>query len=138
MNWLLFQLQTFILTGLTGIAAGFIFHYYLLTIRKARIGKYFLYILDLILWIFILIMVFAAMLFINQGEIRFYVLLTLLAGVIVYFRCLSARLTNFIAQGASGTIFIVASFSHLAGIIPGWLKKILKPVKEEPPLPPLT
>jgi hypothetical protein len=45
-NSLLNQLQTFILTGLTGVAAGFIFHYYQLTVRKARIGKYFLYILD--------------------------------------------------------------------------------------------
>lgn len=85
MNSLLNQLQTFILTGLTGVAAGFIFHYYQLTVRKARIGKYFLYILDFIWWIFILLLVFAAMLLINQGEIRLYIILTLFAGVILYF-----------------------------------------------------
>lgn len=136
MNGLLFQLQTFILTGLTGIAAGFIFHYYQLTIKKARIGRYFLYIMDLIWWIFILLMVFAAMLLINQGEIRFYIILTLLAGVIVYFHYFSSRLARLVEQGARGTIFIIASFSRIAGILPHWLKKMLAARKKSPPPPP--
>lgn len=136
MNSLLFQLQTFILTGLTGVAAGFIFHYYQLTVRKAGIGKYFLYILDFIWWIFILLMVFAAMLLINQGEIRFYIILTLFAGVSLYFYFLSARLTRIVDQGAKGTVFIVASFSRLAGIIPGWMKKWLLSRKKTSPPPP--
>lgn len=136
MNGLLFQLQTFILTGLLGIIAGFIFHYYQLTIRKARIGKYFLYVLDFILWIFMLTLVFAAMLLINQGEIRLYILLTLLAGVIVYFRCFSARLAKLVSKGASGTVFIVASFSRILGAPPGWIKSLLKAVKKKPHLPP--
>ena len=138
MNGLLFQLQTFFLTGLTGIAAGFIFHYYQLTIRKARIGKYFLYIMDLIWWVFILLIIFAAMLLINQGEIRFYIILTLLAGVIVYFHFFSARLAKIVEQGAQGTIFIIAYFSRIAGILPDWLKRILaaRKASSHPPPPP--
>lgn len=138
MNGMLSQLQTFILTGLTGIAAGFIFHYYQLTVRKARIGKYFLYIMDFIWWIFVLLIIFAAMLLINQGEIRFYIILTLLAGVILYYYGFSARLSRIVDQGARGTIFIVASFSRVAGIIPGWLKKLRadKKASTPPPLPP--
>ena len=135
MNSLLNQLQTFILTGLTGVAAGFIFHYYQLTVRKARIGKYFLYILDFIWWIFILLLVFAAMLLINQGEIRLYIILTLFAGVILYFYFFSARLIRIVDQWAKGTVFIIASFSRLAGIIPGWLKIWLASRKKTSPPP---
>lgn len=136
MNGLLFQLQTFILTGLLGIIAGFIFHYYQLTVKKARLSKYFLYILDVILWIFMLTLVFAAMLLINQSEIRLYIVLTLLAGVIVYFRCFSARLSKFVSKGASGTVFIVASFSRLLRPPLAWIKNLFKAIKKKPPLPP--
>ncbi len=136
MNGLLFQLQTFFLTGLIGVTAGFIFHYYQLTIRKARIGKYFLYIMDLIWWILILLVVFAAMLLINQGEIRFYIILTLLAGVIVYFYYFSARLTKVVEQGAQGTIYIIAYFSTIARILPDWLKKIIAARKTSSRPPP--
>lgn len=136
MNGLFSQLQTFILTGLLGIIAGLIFHYYQLTVRKARLSRYFLYILDIILWIFMLTLVFSVMLLINQGEIRFFILLTLLAGIIVYFRFFSSRFANLVSKGASGTVLIVASFSRLLSPPLVWLKKLLKKIKKNPPPPP--
>lgn len=135
MNGLLFQLKTFIFTGLLGLMAGFIFHFYQLTIRKARIKKYLLYILDIILWIFMLTMVFSAMLLINQGEIRFFFLLNLLAGVIIYFACFSSRLASLVLKGATGTVFIIASFSRLLKPPFKWLKNLPQKIKKPPPPP---
>ncbi|MDD3023136.1 MAG: spore cortex biosynthesis protein YabQ [Syntrophomonadaceae bacterium] len=90
MSGLLTQFKSFGLTLVLGVLAGGIFHYYQLTIRKARVSRYFLYVIDLILWIFMLLLVFASMLLINQGEMRLYVLIALLGGILIYYHYFSS------------------------------------------------
>lgn len=86
---LLAQIQAFLLTSVLGIIAGLLFHYYQLTIRSLRVGKYPLYAMDVVVWIIMLIVIAAALLIINQGEMRVYVFLALLAGGLVYYKCLA-------------------------------------------------
>lgn len=90
MPGLLSQIEAFSLTLLLGIVAGGIFQYYQLTIRNVHPGKYFLYLLDFILWLFLILLVFLCMLLINQGEMRVYVLIALIIGVAIYY-CLLWR-----------------------------------------------
>lgn len=104
MSGLLTQLKSFGLTLILGILAGGIFHYYQLTIRKARVGRYILYIIDLILWIFMLLLVFGSMLLINQGEMRLYVQIALLAGIIVYYYYFSASFYEAQSRMAQSTV----------------------------------
>jgi len=86
---LLAQIQAFLLTSILGIIASLIFHYYQLTIRSMRVGRYPLYAMDIILWIIMIIMIAAALLMINQGEMRVYVFIALLVGGLVYYKWLS-------------------------------------------------
>jgi len=85
------QIQAFGLTLVLGLITGVIFHYYQLFIRQARVGRYSLYLMDLVLWLLIITLVFWAMIWINQGEVRFYILVALLTGILIYFHTLSGR-----------------------------------------------
>ncbi len=89
---LLAQIKTFFLTLLLGLLAGIIFHYYQLTIRSLQAGKYVLYLLDLFLWIIMILLISLGMLLINQGELRIYFFLILLAGSFIYFKLLAGSL----------------------------------------------
>jgi len=89
---LLAQIEMFFLTLLLGLLAGIIFHYYQLTIRSLQAGKYVLYLLDLFLWILMILLISLGMLLINQGELRIYFFLILLAGSLLYFKLLASSL----------------------------------------------
>ena len=84
MSELLFQIQSFVLTMVLGVVAGMVFQFYQLLVRRARVGKYSLYLMDFFLWMLMILLIFAAMLFINQGEMRVYVLVALVAGILIY------------------------------------------------------
>jgi len=86
------QIQAFLLTFFLGAIAGLIFHYYQSTIRSLRIGRYLLYLMDFILWIIMIVIIGAALLVINQGEMRVYVFIALISGGGLYYKCLSQRL----------------------------------------------
>jgi len=130
------QIEAFFFTLILGILAGLIFHYYQLTIRTARIGKYSLYVLDFILWIFMIFLVFIAMLIINQGEMRIYVLIALLTGILIYYRNFSPRLEPLLYKGSQSTIAILSTVAKniIRPII--WLlnrvKTVIDKIKEKP------
>ena len=86
------QIQAFLLTFFLGAIAGLIFHYYQSTIRSLRIGRYLLYLMDFILWIIMIVIIGAALLVINQGEMRVYVFIALICGGGIYYKCLAQRL----------------------------------------------
>jgi len=100
------QIEAFLLTLFLGVLSGLIFHYYQLTVRYARIGKHLLYILDFVLWIFMIFLVFMVMLIINQGEMRVYVLIALLIGIIIYYRSFSSRLEPLLYKGSQKAILV--------------------------------
>lgn len=132
------QIQAFTLTLLLGLITGGIFHYYQLFIRNAKVGRYSLYIMDFFLWILIITLVFWAMIYINQGEIRFYVLIAMLMGILIYFRVLSSRFDGLLSKTARRN---VKAFTYLSGRIhqvlsgtKAFLKRLVKkPVSPPPP-----
>ena len=105
------QIKAFLLTYLLGIIAGFIFHFYQLMIKNRRVGKYSLYLMDLVLWIAMIVLVFTALLLINQGEMRIYVFIALLAGIISYYKCIAG--------------YTQKPLSFTAGILVAIIKKTL-------------
>ncbi|MDD3270331.1 MAG: spore cortex biosynthesis protein YabQ [Syntrophomonadaceae bacterium] len=135
MSGLLMQLKSFGLTLILGVLAGGIFHYYQLTIRKARIGRYLLYIMDLILWIFMLSLVFLSMLLINQGEMRLYVLIALLGGIIIYYHYFSSSFYQIQSRLAELTVSLMSSLvrkikrtiKRFAGFVKISLQKCRRP-----------
>jgi spore cortex biosynthesis protein YabQ len=131
------QIQAFLLTFFLGIVAGLIFHYYQLTIRSLRIGKYILYLMDFILWIIMIIIIAAALLVINQGEMRVYVFIALIAGGAVYYKCLSQYLHQPVyILGKSTAYFLKKQVSYIAKpfvLVTAWLKVQYRKRQMSPP-----
>lgn len=89
---LLTQIKIFVLTLLLGGIAGFVIHFYQLGIKALKVGKYILYLLDFLLWMFMILLVSLGMLLINQGALRFYTFVFLILGGIIYFKTLAPTL----------------------------------------------
>lgn len=111
---LLNQICAFLLTLLTGILLGAIIHFYQLTVRKSRLRKYFLIVVDFTLWILLIALIFFGLVLINLGEMRVYVFIALLVGTLLYYRYGARRLHYPLAVGAKA---VVLAFS--------WLKNLL-------------
>jgi spore cortex biosynthesis protein YabQ len=134
---LLFQIQSFVLTAVLGVVAGMVFQFYQLLVRRARLGKYSLYVMDFFLWMLMILLIFAAMLFINQGEMRVYVLIALVVGIIIYHHYLGPTMEGPVSTLAQLTISV---FSFLIGIskrpvlaLGHWLKGLTRRGKGPPP-----
>lgn len=130
------QIQSFTLTLVLGLITGIIFHYYQLFIRQARVGMYILYTMDLVLWLLIIALVFWAMVCINQGEVRFYVLVALLIGILLYFRVLSGRLDRVLSDFASRNVNAFALAGRQLKRARTGIKSVLSklmPQKKTPP-----
>lgn len=130
---LLNQIYTFVLTLILGIVTGGIFQYYQLTVRSARPGKYSLYLLDFVLWMFLILVVFVCMLLINQGEMRIYVLLALVAGVFIYYRFLWQRLMGPMSGAARITVGVFEYVLALSQRLFTAFKMYIRKRKIDPP-----
>lgn len=138
MSDLLIQGKDFFLTFVLGILAGFVFHYYQFTITRIRVSKYPLYVLDFFIWIVMICLVFLAMLWINQGEMRLYVLIALVLGLFVYYYYFLKPLKAFVETTTNtalkGIRLLVNSLKKLGGLV----KRIFKRLwvfKQKPPPP---
>ena len=120
---LLAQIKTFFLTLLLGIIAGIIFHYYQLTIRALRARKYYLYLLDLFLWLFMILLISVGMLVINQGELRVYIFLVLIAGSLIYFKLVARFMNRPLGELAKSSAAILLSVSNILIKPFDWIKK---------------
>lgn len=133
------QIETFVLTMVLGIVTGSIFHFYQAVIRSARVSRCVLYILDFSLWIIIIVLVFLSMLFINQGEMRIYVLIALLLGIIIYYRRFARRFAAGVGRGARA---VIAAGAALSGVskkifsrVARQLDRLKSPTQDPPPDP---
>jgi Ca2+/Na+ antiporter len=84
---------------------------------------------------FLILVVFVALLLINQGEIRIYVFIALLAGVFVYYRYLWQRMTRPLSHTARATVAAYATILGWGQRPWGWLKTYIKSRKKETPPP---
>ncbi|MBP2645140.1 MAG: yabQ [Firmicutes bacterium] len=87
------QLQTFILTMVTGMLLGIVFDFYRVVRGILRPRWFATAVTDLVYWLLATVLVFLALLAGNGGEFRFYVLLGLLGGGGAYYRLASRRVT---------------------------------------------
>lgn len=83
------QAWEFLLTVGIGLALAGIFHFHQNVTRQFPIRGVWMWLFDLGVWLVVIPLVFASLLIINQGEVRFYVFLALITGgglYIVYLR----------------------------------------------------
>ncbi|GMA99114.1 spore cortex biosynthesis protein YabQ [Pelosinus sp. IPA-1] len=83
------QVITFLITIATGILLGVLFDGYRVlrgTFRPKVLTTWFT---DLLYWLLATVIVFLALVISNWGELRFYVFLGIISGVVFYYRLLS-------------------------------------------------
>ncbi|WP_459170123.1 spore cortex biosynthesis protein YabQ [Natronospora cellulosivora (SeqCode)] len=78
------QVRTFLGMSLYGFLAGLLFHIYQYLINKFRLKKYILHIFDFLFIFLLAIFAFIFLLYINEGSFRFYVILAILLGILLY------------------------------------------------------
>jgi spore cortex biosynthesis protein YabQ len=131
------QIQAFVLTLLLGVIAGLVFHFYQLTIKGIRIGKYVLYICDFVMWIIMFGVVFISMLLINQGEMRVYVLIALFIGAFIYFHMLAHLVSSPLSRLAKAILWLMGTIVTAIGRPVARLKIfIINRIKKSTPPPP--
>lgn len=84
------------MTIAAGMAAGLVFDLYRLARRGLRPRGSGAWVLDLLFWLVVTPVVFALLLVGNWGELRFYVLVGLVAGAVLYFGLMSELCLRFV------------------------------------------
>lgn len=79
------QIIGFLATVALGWAMGAIFDFYYVLLRLFRPRKMFIHIGDLIIWLFMIAFAFGTMVYVNWGEVRFYVFLGIILGTLIYY-----------------------------------------------------
>ncbi|MEA1960380.1 MAG: spore cortex biosynthesis protein YabQ [Bacillota bacterium] len=138
MEGLLFQVESFLLTFLLGILAGCMFHFYQLFLRNLKLRRISLYFLDFFWWIAMVCVISVGILLINQGEVRIYVFIALVLGVITYFRWGSSYTSQMLQKVAFSTVWLLqkgyrVTIFALRKIKQGGSKLIHRPPPEPPP-----
>ncbi len=85
MEFLLRQIYTFLIMFGFGAVVGLIFNLYQLFRAKIRISSIWTNFIDLFLGLLMGTGAFFVLIYANQGELRFYVFLAVIAGLISYF-----------------------------------------------------
>lgn len=83
------QLTAFVLTIGAGLLAGFWFDFYRAVRRVLRLEKTGTFLGDLLFSLFLTVFIFGLLLAINYGEVRFYVIMGLALGALIYWRLFS-------------------------------------------------
>ncbi len=83
------QLFSFVVTLLMGITIGILFDFYNVAKGVIRPRKAGTYLGDFLFWVITTIVVFFMLLIGNWGELRFYVIIGILAGLLFYLKLLS-------------------------------------------------
>ena len=83
------QIISFLVTVGLGLAMGAVFDFYYVLRSLFRPRKVFIHMGDLFVWLFMIALVFVTLVYVNWGEVRFYVFLGIVLGVSIYYLTLS-------------------------------------------------
>lgn len=83
------QAYLFLVFSLTGVAIGVIFDFFRIIRRNIKTSNIITYIQDIIFWILTGILVLYNIWYFNNGELRIYVFLGIIMGVLIYITTLS-------------------------------------------------
>ncbi|PKM81423.1 MAG: spore cortex biosynthesis protein YabQ [Firmicutes bacterium HGW-Firmicutes-14] len=97
------QVFAFIVTVMMGITVGVLFDSYNVTKGFVCPRKVVAYVSDLLFWVITTVVVFFMLLVGNWGELRFYVLLGVIVGIILYIKLLS----RIVVWGLTGLIIFI-------------------------------
>ncbi|WP_373325744.1 spore cortex biosynthesis protein YabQ [Sporomusa paucivorans] len=116
------QIRTFVLIVTTGIVLGILFDTYRVLRRRFRPPWLVTSLTDLLYCLLASAIAFTALLASNWGELRFYVYIALLVGIIAYYRLVSQYVMKFIMA----LLLLITKLCHLTKLAVAFT--IIKPV----------
>lgn len=123
------QAWEFLLTVGVGLILAVIFHFHQNIIRHFPVRGVWLWLFDLGVWLVVIPLVFAGLLAINQGEVRFHVFLALLTGGGLYVVYLRPKLNHSMELAALYTVKSIRAV--LSVLLIPW--RLLKSRTDNPP-----
>lgn len=114
-NSLAGQTYAFLMTILAGGIAGFLFDLYRVARSMMRPRQVATAMTDLLYWIVVTPIVFAMLLAGNWGELRFYVLIGLGVGLLLYFQALSPLVVWSVVNLLRGMGHVLSAWIYWAG-----------------------
>lgn len=116
------QIRTFLFIVTTGIVLGILFDTYRVLRRRFRPPWLVTSLTDLLYCLLASAIAFTALLASNWGELRFYVYIALLVGIIAYYRLVSQYVMKFIMA----LLLLITKLCHLTKLAVAFT--IIKPV----------
>lgn len=84
------QAYLFLVFSLTGVAIGILFDFFRILRRSIKTSNLVTYIQDILFWILTGIIVLYSIWYFNNGELRIFVFLGLIIGILIYMTTLSS------------------------------------------------
>ena len=115
---------------LVGLIIGFIFDFYRVLKKKMGFAVYLINLCDFLIFIILSFIVFVRLIYLNSGQVRWYVFLGILLGVISYYVNLSQVTIKYISSSLNMTIKSYLKLKRLAMNLLAKLKLMVKKTKE--------
>ena len=131
------QAYLFLVFSLTGVAIGILFDLFRILRRSIKTANIVTYIEDILFWILTGILILYNIWYFNNGEIRIYMFLGIIIGVLIYMSTLSNILVKIFTKILSATIkvlefpfkTIIAIFRKIITSILSFFAKYVKKLK---------
>ena len=131
------QAYLFLFFSLTGVAIGVLFDFFRILRRTIKTANIITYIEDILFWVLTGILILYNIWYFNNGEIRVYMFLGIILGVLIYMSTLSNIVVKLFTR-ILGTIIkvlelpfktIIAVFRKIITIILSFSTKYVKKIK---------
>ena len=109
------QLGSFLITVFAGMLLGVIFDFFRILSGRLSFRGCFTTFADLLFWLLATVVVFAAFVFGNWGEVRLYMFIGLLSGGLLYYRLFSRAVMKTIIIMMDWLVKMVVAFNKLIG-----------------------
>ncbi|MBP3708008.1 MAG: spore cortex biosynthesis protein YabQ [Clostridia bacterium] len=119
------QIRVLIVFNITGIIIGLIFDFFRAQRRAIKTINFITYIQDVLFWILSGIVIIISAITYTNGEIRSYMVLGLIVGVVFYFTLLSKYVLSLASCIANYMIKLV---SYITSFIFKWIKIMFSPI----------
>lgn len=119
------QIRVLIVFNITGIIIGLIFDFFRAQRRAIKTINFITYIQDVLFWILSGAVIIAATIKYTDGEIRSYMVLGLIVGVVFYFTLLSKYVLKFVSCIVS---YMVKLASYITSFVFKWVKIVFSPI----------
>ena len=117
------QAYLFLVFSLTGVAIGILFDFFRILRRTIKTSNFITYIEDILFWILTGVIILFTIFTFTTGEVRFYMILTMLFACFIYFITISKYIIKINTK-------ILCFFKSIINFLLTPLKKIKKILKK--------